>query len=117
TPRGSRQRRAAGHWPVWGEPGELFYWLGSPNRIRRITWRDAGDALYMRADDAVWPLPPPDGPRLPAPIYDFQRSARKFLFFEPAPPARPSSPPYQMMLLTGWGEDMKRRLAAAAQER
>jgi eukaryotic-like serine/threonine-protein kinase len=102
-----------GHWPVWGEAGELFYWLGSPNQIRRITLREAAGALYVGGDEAVWPPAAPDEPRLPAPIYDFQRSARRFLFFEPSDPQAPA-PPYRMTLVSGWGEEVRRRLAAAA---
>jgi hypothetical protein len=57
-------------------------------------------------------MPLPGAPRLPTPIYDFDRRARRFLVFEMPAPAVPS-PPYQMTLFVGWGEDVKRRLAAA----
>jgi hypothetical protein len=104
--------REAGRWPEWGGAGELFYWRPFPSQMHRVGWREEAGAFRARADEVIWSAAVREGPQPPVPPYDFDPGSRRFLFLE-TPRRAQAYPPREMTLFLGWGDLVRRRLAAA----
>ncbi|HEX6739895.1 MAG TPA: hypothetical protein VF310_16575, partial [Vicinamibacteria bacterium] len=104
--------REGGRWPVWGGPGELYYWNAFPAELHRVSWSEEGGAFRVRADEALWSADRRGQPPPPQPAFDFDRAHRRIVFLKlPVPEAPPPEP--QLTLFQGWGEEVRRRTAAA----
>jgi serine/threonine-protein kinase len=104
----------SGRWPVWGGPGELFYWIGLPAGLRHVRWREAEERFVVEADRPLVTAPPAartGGLIIGADAgMDYAPSGR-LLILDESRPDRPA-PAYRMTLFVGWGDEVDRRLRA-----
>jgi len=107
-----RVSRDSGRWPVWGSPGELFYWIGLPAGLRQVHWREKGGAFVVEADRPVVTSVSParaGGLVIGADAGIDHAPSGRLLVLDESQPDSPA-PPYKMMLFVGWGDEVDRKL-------